>query len=478
MHQLEAQEKMPVKTATDIKNISRGHTRVQWVVALAASLTILTYGILAGWMSPMTKVLQSDESPTGQPLTDQEVSSVGSAMALVAMVGVQLYAHLADTIGRKYSVVLIAVPQAICWLIKIYATNTTALILARVVAGIPAGGCFNLVPMYIKEISQDNIRGAVVSMVILMQNVGLFLIYMMGAYLDYYMVLWICFGLSVAAIIALMFAPESPAYLVKKGKLEDAAKTVALLRGLHVDSNSVQGELKIMREQEEQFKSLPALTYIGIFRNIVWRRSFIFITMVALCQSFNGHFTIRTYAWSVLSALGATVNPDLQTLIVPTFETIGAIVSVLCVETLGRKKLLSSTFLLTFVAMACLGTTMVLQNYSICPPAWLPMAAVALDSFAYAAGVTPVIYVVIAEIFNFQVRSKLIGWIVTSMWFVSSMQLSVFQPATQLFGIHTLFYVFAGVNLIGAINTLVLLPETKGKSSEQIEEEIANKSIP
>lgn len=111
-----------------------------------------------------------------------------------------------------------------CWIIKLSSTHTAALIVARVCAGLPAGGCFNLVPMYVKEISQDNIRGILVALAMSFPNIGYLSMYAMGSYLNYYLILWIVLSMSiVSGILFTILAPESPAYLVKRGKIEVSA---------------------------------------------------------------------------------------------------------------------------------------------------------------------------------------------------------------------------------------------------------------
>lgn len=74
---------------------------------------MLTYGLQSGWISPMTKVLQSDVSPLDSPLSDAELSWIASTMCLSAVFGVSMYAYIADTYGRKFSIVAIAIPQAV-----------------------------------------------------------------------------------------------------------------------------------------------------------------------------------------------------------------------------------------------------------------------------------------------------------------------------------------------------------------------------
>lgn len=74
--------------------------------------------------------------------------------------------------------------------------------------------------MYVKEISQDNIRGLLGSLMILMQNIGILTMYAMGSYLKYHTVLWIVLGIPVLTMVLMLKAPESPAYLVKVGKTD------------------------------------------------------------------------------------------------------------------------------------------------------------------------------------------------------------------------------------------------------------------
>jgi MFS family permease len=80
---------------------------------ISASVTIMTNGLEVGWISPTTKILQSEQSPTGYPLSDQEMMWLGSLFPLMAAVGVFIYIYLANTYGRKYTVIAIAVPQMV-----------------------------------------------------------------------------------------------------------------------------------------------------------------------------------------------------------------------------------------------------------------------------------------------------------------------------------------------------------------------------
>ncbi|KAL4717597.1 hypothetical protein ACJJTC_000746 [Scirpophaga incertulas] len=459
-----------LENTLDFVKRHQGHTRTQWLMVIIASSTLLSYGLEVGWVSPMTKILQSDRSPTGYAMSDTEITWVGSIMAFVAVPGVSLYAWVADRYGRKVAVLALAVPQLLAWIIKLSATNLSMLILSRVVAGLPSGGCFNVLPMYIREICQDNIRGAAVSFCLMMQCIGIFAMYAMGSYLDYYTVIWIATCIPLTGVAAMVFAPESPAFLVKREKIEDASKTLALLRGLDIDDIIIQNELNSMRKEELQFKSIPKLSFGDILKNRIWRRGFIACMLIVTAQACNGTYAIVMYAWTILSSMGVALNPDLQTLVVPTLMIVGSLISIVSVEKFGRKLLGVVTYIVSALGLTMVGGGLVAAAYGTSLPAWLPLLAVAAIVSAYSAGVTPAVYVVIAEIFTFQVRAKLVGCIVSYAWFVSSLQVFAFIPISNCLGLHNMFFIFAGINVFGAIATLTLLPETKGKSIEEIEE--------
>ncbi|XP_059061344.1 facilitated trehalose transporter Tret1-2 homolog [Achroia grisella] len=447
----------------------QGKTINQWIMAILVNTTLLTYGLQAGWISPMTKVLQSETSSVvDQPITDANLTWIASIIPITAVFGVSLYTYLADKFGRRMCVLAVAVPQALCWIIKLVTTSILGLLIARIFAGIAAGGCFCVTPMYVKEISQDNIRGLLVSLMGLNQNLGFLFIYAMGAFLDYYTVLWIVVWLPLVLIVLLIKVPESPAYLVKLGKYEAAASTIAMLRGWKSDDKEVVHEIECLKNEDIYFKSLPDISFVSILKNKAWRKGLLIIMMVITCQAFNGSFAIVTYASTILMTSGVTISPEVQTISIPAVMIFGSAISIVCVERMGRKVMLSSAFGITVVSFLCLASIILVQHQGGSVPGWLPVIAIIAAVWAYAAGVAPIPYVIMAEMFNFQIRAKVLGCLVTYAWFISFVQLFTFTPISNALGAHTMFYCFAGTNLLGVFIALVFLPETKGKTIDEI----------
>lgn len=125
----------------------------------------------------------------------------------------------------------------LCWGLKLYSTSTWALITARSIMGLGVSGSYVVTPLYIKEISEDSIRGTLGSLVVLSQNLGNLLVYVMGAYLSYDTVLWICLAVPLLHLLVFTSMPETPSYMLKIGKTEvrkvfnSKLKMISELRG-------------------------------------------------------------------------------------------------------------------------------------------------------------------------------------------------------------------------------------------------------
>ncbi|XP_026318297.1 facilitated trehalose transporter Tret1-like isoform X2 [Hyposmocoma kahamanoa] len=393
------------------KNCSKtGHTYLQWLLAILVNTTLLTFGLQFGWISATTKVLQSNDSPTG-PLTDTEISWVASTLSLSAAFGGPLYSVVADKLGRKIAVLAIIIPQTICWVIKILATNVATLIVGRAFAGLAAGGCFNVIPIYIKEISQDDNIGLLGSLFIMFQNIGIFLIYAIGPYLDYRTVILIALPVPVVTMAVMLKAPETPAFLVKVKRYEEAIATIALLRRLDINDKPVQNEFQCLRNEDVYFKSIPNVSLKTIWMHKPWRRGALLMTVMLNITAFNGCTSIITYASSIMVSSGVTLNPELQTLSFPVIMVLAAFVSMACIERFGRKTLSSIGLIGVAICLISLAIIIHLQCHGIFPPGWLTVACIILALAFYAAGICPVPYIMMSEMFNFQIRAKIIAMI-------------------------------------------------------------------
>lgn len=451
------------------KDKKSGSQLLQWVGVILANCTIFSYGMQTGWMSPSIVVLQSENSPAGYALDDYEISWIASTLCIAGFLSSYVYGYIADRFGRKASVIATAVPQGLGWMIKLISSRPISLIVARGLCGFGAAGCFCAAPLYTKEIADDNIRGVMGSFGMMLQSLGTLVMYALGSYLDYYTVLWIVIWLPIINTIMLIKVPESPSYLVKIGKIEEAKETLAKLRGIDKEDKTITADVASLRTDEEYYKSIPKISIKNIFEDKAWSKAVWLAFMLMTALDTGGNFAILTYASVILNEAGVTVSPELQSLSFPAVMILGSVLSIFCVEKFGRKPLFLISLLFTVLPMTILATGLLIRHLGGAVPSWVPVLSIVLCVFCYGAGLLPVPYIVMSEMFHFQIRAKLLGYFVCYGMFMCFVQIITFTPVSQTLGMHTMFYMYAGINVICLFVVYFFLPETKGKSVYEIE---------
>ncbi|OWR47308.1 Sugar transporter ERD6 6 [Danaus plexippus plexippus] len=460
------------------KDFKRGHTYRQWIFALIANGIIFTYGMECGWISPTTKILQSEQSPVGEVVSVNVISWIASSMSLSAILGVSFYIFILDNYGRKLGLILIAIPQVISWIIRLCYSTTITLMISRVLAGLAAGGCFIVVPTYVKEISQDDIRGILGTFVALLQMSGVLFMYIIGAFLNYYTVIIITLAFTIVVTFLVLKAPESPAFLVKQKKYDEATETVAYLRGLDMDDKIVKHLVDSMKNEDDLCKSMPNVSFASILRKTSWRRGLFLIITIFSFHAMNGAYVISTYASQVLLSTGVKfkISPEIQTFSFPIFMVIGTLALASCVEKCGRKFLLFASFLIAALSMAVISILIILQGLGWRIPAWLPVLAIISTVTIYGAGISALPYIIMTEMFSFQIRAKVMGIVITLVWALTAFVVTTYTPLTNYIGPYAPFLFYTFINFLGAVFTFVYIPETRAKNEEEIEAILENRN--
>ncbi|XP_048007144.1 facilitated trehalose transporter Tret1-like [Leguminivora glycinivorella] len=426
-------------------------------------------------MSPFIIVLQSENSPCGYPLSNYEISIIASGISTVATGTAVIYGYIADSYGRRLSLILVVIPQIFGFALKLVSAHPISLMISQACCGIAGGGVFCVAPVYIKEIAQDSLRGILGSFGILLLSIGLLIMYAMGAYLDFYTVLWIVTWIPILNLVALFIIPESPAFLVKRGKFEKAAEVIAWLRGLEVNDKEVEREIMIAKNEVAEYENLPPVSWKSIICEPTTRKGLWLSCLIITLLDMSGVYAILTYASVILRNAGVSFAPEVQALSFPALMTLGSLLSVLTIEKFGRKPLIMLSAIFSGIPLAVLGVIILVQNNGQSLPSWL--AVVCIGMSLYSSGQhMPLPYVVISEMFNMQLRTKILGLLVCYSWGICSIQTMVFAPITEYFGMHTMFFGFSLFNFIGVIIVYVALPETKGKTLVQINKELEGRS--
>ncbi|MCL4106458.1 UNVERIFIED_CONTAM: hypothetical protein GTU68_030416 [Idotea baltica] len=325
-----------------------------------------------------------------------------------------------------------------------------------------------LAPLYITELAPAKIRGKLVSLYQLAIVLGILIIFFVNLLIQNlgdevwnveqgwrYM-----FGSEIlpAALffIALLFVPESPRWLTKKGKEKEA---LAILAKVNNPSKADQIMEEIKETLNEEKGTISEL-FSGKFRPAI-----IVGIVLAIISQVQGINAIMYYAPEIFKEIGASSDSAFtQTLIIGVINTLFTFVAIRMVDKVGRKALLLYGGLGMFISLFAVGLAFYLEWKGL---GLLFFILCYIACFAFSFG--PVTWVVISEIFPNKLRGVAMSIATFSLWVAVYVVTQLFPILLESMGPAFTFWIFAGMALLGMIFTYTRVPETKGKSLEEIE---------
>ncbi|CAG5054987.1 unnamed protein product [Parnassius apollo] len=445
----------------------------------AVTIPLLSFGMVQGWLSPMISVLQSPQGPSPEPYTSTDISWMTSVTYITAIIFGAPMGYLTDRYGRKIMTLITTFSLIAYWLIKLLSLNPWAVILARAIAGIPCSACYIVLPIYLKEISDIDLRGALGSLLILNRNIGYLSSYIFADLLDVTTVLWI--GLLVPTVVFFTFLimPETPEFLVKQGKVDEAKTVLAWLRGVSVIDSSLEEDMDKIVKADKRTQADTKSAWNNIIHDRPTLKAFIITLVIKITQQFDGYLIVLIYAGFVFAKAADSItlrlSPNKQIIMIGVVQLLGSIVATCIVEKTGRKLLLVTTSLAMGVGMLTLSAWFYVTSADIWLPGWLPVLAMCVCIFADAAGFQPISYIIITDLFTFQLRGTVSSFANICAKLSNFIQMKWFNNVSELIGIHWTLLFFAVVCFAASFYTVIFFPETRNKTVEEIYAKLAKR---
>jgi sugar porter (SP) family MFS transporter len=447
-----------------------------WLVSLVAALGGLLFGwdwvVIGGAKLFFERYFQ---------LNDPRLVGWANSCALVGcLAGALVAGALSDRWGRKRLLILSALLFAVTSIGNALAPTFAVFIGWRMLGGVAIGLASNLSPMYIAEIAPARLRGKLVSVnqltivvgILLAQFINCWLVRGMphGATDEFIRNSWFgqkgwrwMFGLTAAPSLlffaGMMFVPESPRWLMKNGKADAARRILSAVGGpryAEAASREIQSTLTSEETGRVRFSDLLAP---GL------RKVLVLGVTLAVFQQWCGINVIFNYAEEIFRAAGYDISNVLQNIawtgsvnLVFTFVALGV------VDRGGRRPLMlfgSAALGLIYFALAyCYHTGLT----------GLPMLGLVLAAIAcYAMSLAPVTWVVISEIFPNRIRGAAMAVAVSALWLACFILTYTFPLLNAKLGPAGTFGLYGTICVAGFVYIRFNLPETKGKTLEQIE---------
>ena len=428
---------------------------------ILAALAGLMFGLDIGVISGATQFIQKDFA-----INDKTVEHIVSAMMFGAALGALGAAWMSSALGRKKSLIIGAILFVVGSLLCGFAWSPITLILARVVLGLAIGIATFTAPLYLAEVAPEHIRGSMISLYQLMITIGIVVAFISDlAFSSTGSWRWMLGIIAIPGVLFLFgvfFLPDSPRWLMMRGRKPDAIKVLKRLRG---DDGVVNHEIADIEEQLKQ----PQLGWHLFKENSNFRRSVGLGVLLQLIQQFTGINVVMYYAPKIFQTMGYDTHAQLWfTAIVGLTNVLATFIALGLVDRLGRKPILYTGFVVMALGLGIVGTMMHLgintkgeQYFTV------GMLLLFIVGFAMSAG--PLIWTLCSEVQPLKGRDFGIGASTFTNWVGNYIVGLTFLSLLNGIGNANTFWLYAGLNVIFIGLTFWLVPETKGVTLEQIE---------
>lgn len=426
-------------------------------------------GVIAGALLFMKTELQ---------LTPFTVGLVTSSLLFGAAFGALISGRLSDKIGRRKIILILALTFIIGEIGSSCSLDVTHMVFFRVILGFGVGGVAAVVPVYIAEMAPANRRGQLVTLQELMIVTGQLIAYISNFTLHELFGgdsswRWMLVIATLPAIIlwfGMLYMPDTPRWYALNGKLDKAKQVLSKVR-------SKDDALWEIMEIEETLKDESK--YKGSIKDIAtpWILKIFLIGIIfVMFQQLTGVNAIMYYAPTILLSAGMSSDAALfATIANGVVSVVMTVVGIWLLGFIGRRTMaligqMGCTCALFFIAIVSYvvpefnsaGEINVVRSY-------LVLVGMLLFLSAQQGALAPVMWIIISEIFPMKVRGMCAGIAVFTLW-CTNFSVALIFPSLLLFaGISGTYLIFACVATVGSLFMLRFVPETKGRSLEQIE---------
>ncbi|WP_058304236.1 sugar porter family MFS transporter [Gorillibacterium timonense] len=406
-------------------------------------------------------------------LSDFMLGWTVSCLIIGCAIGAAFAGALGDRLGRKKVLIGASLLFIAGIAVSALSPSLPLLIVFRMIEGLGLGLTSALCPLYNAEIAPAKYRGRLVAMNQLALVTGIFL----GSLLAYGITglgdeLWnqatgwrILLGIGVVPgvlfLLLLFLVPESPRWLIKQGKPE---KALPILLKIHGEELARKEVLDI----KQSFKQEEGLGHATLKELFASKHRIILVVgvMMAVLQQVTGINAIMYYAPTIFRQAGAGTSGSLtQAIFVGLVNLLFTILSLWLVDKAGRKLLILIGSAFMTVSLTVIGYAFYSGNTS----GPLVLAAILVYVAAFAVSLGAVVWVILAEIFPNRIRGLATAVCTMALWAMDFVVSQSFPSLISTAGPAVTFWMFAATSLFTFLFTLGVVPETKGKSLEEIE---------
>jgi major inositol transporter-like SP family MFS transporter len=462
-----------ISTTAGVGGAHRGYlVKLTIISTLGGLLFGYDTGVISGALLYMKDALQMNSV--------QEALVVSALLFPGAAGGALIGGRLADKLGRRGTLIACAITFFAGAIGCALAPTVTIMIIARVVLGLGVGAAAVTCPLYLAEMAPTHLRGRMVTINELMIVTGQMLAFAINAALDalihdpsvWRVMLGVATIPAIALLIGMLVLPESPRFLAIKGRFDRSREILELSRSAEEaqrDYNEiVAGTKNADREKGQAWRDL---------KNNRWMRRLLYVGCgLAIVQQATGINTVNYYAPTILESSGLGVSAALvATIGVGATSVITTILGIWLLGFVGRKKMLIIGFSGVVGAQALLALAFTLPQSDAV--SYLILACMMLFVAFVQCFIGTCVWLLLSEIFPLAIRGFAMGIAVFVLWTVNAAISFAFPIVNGALGSTGTFSLFVVINIASLIFVARVVPETKNRSLEEIENDFRTQAL-
>ena len=496
-----------------------GRRRSLGLIALVATLGSLLFGYDTGVISGALPYMHLPRAAGGLALTTWEEGLVGTFLCVGAAIGASSGGKLSDRYGRRHNITMLAMVFFFGALGCTFSPNIWVLYFFRIVLGFAVGGASATVPVFLGETAPKRIRGTLVAVDQMMIVFGQFLAYSMNAALAQhhggpavrvaggeeqqwdvvrnvidlstvtggngmtwrYMLVLASLP-AIALWIGIRLMPESSRWYVAKERLHDAIGALKRVREEAEDGPLVDEMLEMVEARQHELAEEARRQGLGYVWRTPWLRKLLLVgVFLAIVNQTTGVNTVMYYAPKVLEYAGMSTSASITAQVANgVMSVIGSAIGIWLIMRFRRRQILIAD--VTGVGVCLLGIAATFQlaiaghmSAGTTPPAWaafLILGLMPVFMLIVQSSNGTVVWTMMGEIFPANVRGVMNGTAIFCMWVANAAITWTFPRMMESLGGGATYAVYGVLNIVIALVLLKVMPETSGRSLEQIERDM------
>lgn len=438
----------------------RGPHRARLYLALtSACMASLSFGLTLSYSSPALPDIRRK-----MPFNNSQGDWFGSLVTIGALFGGLAGGQLVNRIGRKDTILFSSLGFVFGFLLIEMVPIPAVMFMGRALTGFSTGITALAVPVFISEVSPPDIRGILNTVNTIAVTSGVLLAYVMGKWLDYQWLSTACMIPTVFVVLSMPKISESPRWLLQVGRNVEALKAFHFYEGegAKEDFESIQASSDVT----EKF-SFAALKLPYVYK------AFLCVLLSMFLQQFSGISIMLFFTQDIFQSAGSTIAPADSAIIVGVVQVACGFLATLLIERLGRKVLLLVSCFVASLSLVLLGVfyhlSHSLGHAFVVSYGWLPLFSLCLYFFGYSIGLGPLPWNLMGEMLPLRVKGFATGICTAFNFGCGALIAREYHSTMYLLGEDGIYWFYGAVMALGFVLVLIFIPETKGKTLEEIE---------